>query len=112
MLTIPCMYVIYEVSMLTERQLIPTRALAEMVRRLRSAHEKRNSLILANGGVLSYENTVCLSNQPRKDGSAYPRDNVILETPADLPCPRFVEQAEGPAVIEVCLSFPRYCAKY
>ena len=98
--------------MLTEPQLIRTKALAEMVRRLRLAHEKQNGLILANGGVLSYENTVCLSNQPRKDGAAYPRDNVILETPADLPCPHFVEQAEGPAVIEVCPSFPRYCGKY
>ncbi|OBT70566.1 hypothetical protein VF21_10355 [Pseudogymnoascus sp. 05NY08] len=75
-------------------------AVTEMVQQLRSAHGIRNGLILANGGVLSYENTVCLSNKPRQDGLPYPRENVVLETPAELPCPSFDEQAEGPVTIE------------
>ncbi|OBT38752.1 hypothetical protein VE00_10460 [Pseudogymnoascus sp. WSF 3629] len=75
-------------------------AVAEMVQQLRSAHGKRNGLILANGGVASYENTVCLSNSPRQDGIPYPQDNVLLETPAELPCPPFDMQAEGPVTIE------------
>lgn len=76
-----------------------------MVQQLRSAHGKRNGLILANGGVASYENTVCLSNSPRQDGLPYQQDNVVLETPAGLPCPPFDKQAEGPVTIEVGVSY-------
>lgn len=85
--------------------LIRTQAVVEMVQKLRSAQGKRNGLILANGGVASYENTVCLSNIPRLDGLPYPQDNVVLETPAELSCPPFDEQGEGPVTIEVGISF-------
>lgn len=85
-------------------QLIHTQAVVEMVQQLRSAQGKRNGLILANGGVASYENTVCLSNIPRLDGLPYSQDNVVLDTAAELPCPPFDEQAEGPATIEVGVS--------
>jgi hypothetical protein len=92
--------------MLPRPNLILSQAVAEMVQQLRSAHGKRNGLILANGGVASYENTVCLSNSPRQDGIPYPQDNVLLETPAELPCPPFDMQAEGPVTIEVGVSCP------
>lgn len=98
--------------MLSGPYLIRTQAVVEMVHQLRSAQGKRNGLILANGGVASYENTVCLSNIPRQGGLPYPRDNVVLETPAELPCPPFDKQAEGPATIEVGVSCRQYRDAY
>lgn len=70
-----------------------------MTRLLRSG-KGRNALILANGGVLSYQHVVCLSSQPNK--GAYP-DNRALKI-ANKPKPMVSAEAEGEAVIEVSVS--------
>ena len=75
------------------------------MRELRKASSTRNGLILANGGVLSYQHVVCLSNKPRKDASDYPAQNPLPEHTADL-APAVDGEVEGEAVIEVC----KYCA--
>ncbi|OJJ55381.1 hypothetical protein ASPSYDRAFT_1158981 [Aspergillus sydowii CBS 593.65] len=53
-------------------------AVTEMVRCLRArrcgGHERSNGLILANGGVLTHENALCLSTRPRPNGTPYPVD--------------------------------------
>lgn len=75
-------------------------AITEMARQIRDG-KARNGLILANGGVLSYQHAVCLSSRPRVDGSSYPdnRNHPSLET--NGPVPQIEELAEGEAVIEV-----------
>ncbi|KAA8570519.1 hypothetical protein EYC84_002788 [Monilinia fructicola] len=68
--------------------------LSKMVRQLRAKRspagqgedDKRdggvfNGLVLANGGVLTYQHVVCLSTQPRRDGKQYQEGN---------PCPDVV----------------------
>jgi hypothetical protein len=70
-----------------------------MVRQLRKGGPK-HGLVLANGGVLSYQYVVCLSSQPRKNGRAYP-ENPLPEILSDLPVPQIDERAEGEATIEV-----------
>ncbi|KAJ5753601.1 uncharacterized protein N7511_007754 [Penicillium nucicola] len=53
-------------------------AVAEMVRRLRKLqgrHEPSHGLILANGGVLTTENAICLSTQPDKSHTPYPLED-------------------------------------
>src|SRR5699024_4260703 len=70
-----------------------------MTRQLRSG-KGRNALILANGGVLSYQHVVCLSSQPNK--GPYP-DNRALKI-ANKPKPSITAEAEGEAVIEVSVS--------
>ncbi|TGO49400.1 hypothetical protein BCON_0211g00170 [Botryotinia convoluta] len=66
-------------------------AITEMTRQLRnkrgqaSNHKNTgvsNGLILANGGVLTYQHVVCLSTQPRSDGNEYQDEN---------PCPKIVQ---------------------
>ncbi|KAF7923695.1 uncharacterized protein EAE98_007513 [Botrytis deweyae] len=66
-------------------------AITEMTRQLRvkrgqlSNHKNAgvsNGLILANGGVLTYQHVVCLSTQPRIDGNKYQDGN---------PCPNIVQ---------------------
>lgn len=69
-----------------------------MTRRLRGG-SGRNGLILANGGVLSYQHAICISSSPRK-GMAYP-DIETSECTEPEPTPPFVYEAEGPAMIEV-----------
>lgn len=73
-----------------------------MTRQLRSG-KGRNGLILANGGVLSYQHVVCLSTHPRN--SPYPdsSQNLIENT---TPSPLVDEIATGPGVIEVRRSSP------
>lgn len=71
-----------------------------MVRRLRSGHG-RNGLVLANGGVLTYQYAICLSSQPRKKGSSYPDRNPLPSHVTDLPVPVISAQADGEAIIEV-----------
>lgn len=73
-----------------------------MSRRLRDG-KGHNGLVLANGGVLSYQHAVCLSSKPGKH--SYP-DNRSLKA-GTAPKPMIVEEAEGEAVIEVSLSFHR-----
>jgi len=74
-------------------------ALTEMARQLR-AGKGRNGLILANGGVLSYQHVICLSTHPRKDGSSYPSANPLPETITDIPVPSIEDKPEGYATIE------------
>lgn len=70
-----------------------------MTRELRS-RRYNNGLILANGGMLTHQYVVCLSAQPRKDGKEYPSKNPLPLVVQD-PAPPFVEDASGPATIEV-----------
>ena len=77
--------------------------LTAMVRRLRTGHD-RNGLILANGGVLTYQHALCLSTRPRRRGSAYPDINPLSSHVTDIPVPNVTMHAEGEAVIEVSLS--------
>ena len=78
-------------------------SLTAMVRRLRTGHG-RNGLILANGGVLTYQHALCLSTGPRRRGSAYPDMNPLPSHVTDIPIPKVTVHAEGEAVIEVSLS--------
>ena len=75
-------------------------SLTEMVRQLRKGNGK-NGLVLANGGVATYQHVVCLSTRPKADGSAYPQENPLPDYVDDLPVPKVTTQAEGEAVIEV-----------
>ena len=75
-------------------------ALTAMVRKLRTGHGQ-DGLILANGGVLTYQHALCLSTRPRRDGSAYPNQNPLPSHLTDIPVPAVTARAEGEAVIEV-----------
>ncbi|KAI3391451.1 hypothetical protein diail_7340, partial [Diaporthe ilicicola] len=46
-------------------------AITEMSRKIRDG-KARNGLILANGGMLSYQHAICLSSKPRTQGVPYP----------------------------------------
>lgn len=81
-------------------------ALTEMTRQLRDG-KGENGLVLANGGVLSYQHVVVLSRNPRKD-NAYPKENPLPNEITDIPAPAIEEEAEGEAVVEVWLSHYRH----
>jgi hypothetical protein len=70
-----------------------------MVRELRKG-KSHYGLVLANGGVVTYQHVVILSSQPRKDGSPYPDKNPIPDVITDVPVPHVAKQAEGEATIE------------
>lgn len=74
-----------------------------MVREIRKGNG-RHGLVLANGGVLSYQHVVCLSSKPRNDGSPYPGTNPLPDPVKDAPVPTVDPQAEGEATIEVSLA--------
>ncbi|KAK6359269.1 hypothetical protein TWF696_000432 [Orbilia brochopaga] len=77
-------------------------AITEMTRQLRgnTGHNSRkNGLVLANGGVITYQHVVCLSTHPRVDGTAYPA-NPLPEVLADVSVPPIDETPDGEAVIE------------
>lgn len=80
--------------------LISTQSLTAMVRELRKVNSQ-TGLILANGGVLTNQHVLCLSRQPRQDGSNYPLRNPLPRYITDLPTPSVTAHAEGEAVIEV-----------
>ena len=71
-----------------------------MVRVMRNGNGQ-NGLILANGGVLTYQHVICLSTQPRRDGSAYPDSNPLPLYVMGLLVPPISAEAEGEAVAEV-----------
>lgn len=71
-----------------------------MVRRMRGERFS-NGLILANGGVLTYQHAICLSTQPRGDGRGYPKANPLTEYVRYLSIPSVTAEAEGISVIEV-----------
>jgi hypothetical protein len=80
-------------------------ALTAMVREMRKARgkgEKKNGLVLANGGVATHQHVVCLSSEPRGDGSAYPDANPLPEMVTDVFVPKVVESVNGEqeAVVE------------
>lgn len=71
-----------------------------MVRELRMGNSQ-TGLILANGGVLTYQHVLCLSKQPRQDRSNYPLSNPLPRYITDIPIPSITAHAEGEAIIEV-----------
>ena len=74
-------------------------ALTEMARQLRQG-KSQYGLVLASGGVVTYQHAICLSSQPRRDGSPYPDTNALPEVITDVPVPPVDEQAEGEATVE------------
>ena len=70
-----------------------------MVRELRKG-STRNGLVLANGGVATYQYAVCLSSDPRKDSSPYPEKNPLPPVITDVPVPEIDAIAEGEATVE------------
>lgn len=73
------------------------KALTEMIRQLREGNGK-SGLVLANGGVVTYQYVVCLSSLPRNP--SYPNANPLPESVTDWFVPPIVAAAEGPAIIE------------
>jgi hypothetical protein len=73
-------------------------AITEMSRQLR-ARKAKTGLVLANGGFLSYQHALCLSSEPRRDGSLYldSRDSSAAVVGAPVPVEPF---AQGEAVVE------------
>lgn len=86
-----------------------SQALTEMVRQLRKGNGQ-HGLVLANGGVLTYQHAVCLSCRPRR--SAYPDFNPFPVLTTDVSVPivgphveaQVETQVEGAAVVEVSMS--------
>jgi len=74
-------------------------AITEMTRQLR-AGKGTNGLVLANGGVVTYQHVTCLSRYPRNDGSAYSATKPLEEVVTDVPVPEVEVKAEGEAVVE------------
>ncbi|KAI9745717.1 MAG: hypothetical protein M1818_001253 [Claussenomyces sp. TS43310] len=70
-----------------------------MVRELRKGKHE-NGLILANGGVLTYQHAICLSSQPRRNGTAYPTQNPLPPLLTDISSPPIDTHADGEANIE------------
>ena len=70
-----------------------------MTREVR-AGRVRKGLVLANGGVATYQHAVVLSNEPR--GSAYPEKNPLPDVISDVEVPELVAAIEGEeaAVVE------------
>ncbi|KAG6013622.1 hypothetical protein E4U43_007191, partial [Claviceps pusilla] len=73
-------------------------AITAMTRILRS-RKHHTGLILANGGMLTYQHAICLSAMPRGDDRHYPQSNP-LSASVDEYDPPFVDSAQGPAAIE------------
>lgn len=71
-----------------------------MTRHLRQK-KSRHGLILANGGMLTYQFVVCLSATPRSDGTTYPEKNPLPESLENMPHPLMDQKSGGEAVIEV-----------
>lgn len=73
-------------------------AITEMSRKIRDGKAK-NGLILANGGMLSYQHALCLSSNPRTQGLPYPDSRGISS--AIVGAPAQVEPfVQGEAIIE------------
>ena len=74
-----------------------------MTRQLRQG-KGRHGLILANGGVMTYQHVLCLSTMRRRNGLAYPDKAPFPETVTDVPVPEVDAKVEGEAdaVIEAC----------
>lgn len=77
-----------------------SQAITEMVRQLRGG-QSQNGLILANGGILTYQHAICLSSHPPSNGMVYPNVQAAHQVTVDVSIPRVTYVAEGDAVIEV-----------
>ncbi|KAG9551286.1 hypothetical protein KCU71_g6995, partial [Aureobasidium melanogenum] len=75
-------------------------AITVMTRKLRAGNGT-HGLVLANGGVLTYQHVICLSSQPRTDGQHYPACNPLPSRLEDNTVPTIDETAEGEAIIEL-----------
>ncbi|KAE8372227.1 hypothetical protein BDV26DRAFT_286128 [Aspergillus bertholletiae] len=73
-------------------------AITEMVRQLRGG-KSRNGLILANGGVLTYQHAICLSSLV-PSSNQYPRVQHSHPAAVEASVPRITNVAEGDAIIE------------
>ncbi|KAF4975667.1 hypothetical protein FZEAL_7557 [Fusarium zealandicum] len=73
-------------------------AIVEMTRKIRDKTHQ-TGLVLANGGVLSWQHAICLSAQPRRDHSPYSRQELLGQS-RGASGPIFVDQAKGEALIE------------
>jgi hypothetical protein len=71
-----------------------------MARKLRAGNGT-HGLVLANGGVLTYQHVICLSSRPRADGQPYPARNPLPSILENNTTPAMDEAAEGEAIIEV-----------
>lgn len=74
-------------------------AFTHMARHLRDG-KGRNGLVLANGGVVTYQHAVCLSINPPSGSREYPERNPLPETLAVLPASSIDQQPNGNAVLE------------
>ncbi|KAM0354991.1 hypothetical protein ACHAPU_000835 [Fusarium lateritium] len=83
-------------------------AITEMTRVIRSG-KYRTGLVLANGGVLSWQHAICMSAQPRKNHAPYSKEGV-LDNSQISQGPNIALKAQGEATIEVrevpCQSSP------
>ncbi|KAF2739278.1 hypothetical protein EJ04DRAFT_457971, partial [Polyplosphaeria fusca] len=73
-------------------------ALTAMTRALRHGRRGTKGLVLANGGVLSYQYVVVLSSTPPVH--AYPVQNPLPDEITDVAAPEVEREAEGEAVVE------------
>ncbi|KAL6914781.1 hypothetical protein FSST1_012541 [Fusarium sambucinum] len=73
-------------------------AIVEMVRVIRSG-KHQNGLVLANGGVLSWQHALCLSAQPKRNCSPYQAQR-LLDNGQTSQGPTFTPEAQGEAIIE------------
>ncbi|KIX05726.1 uncharacterized protein Z518_03698 [Rhinocladiella mackenziei CBS 650.93] len=69
-------------------------AITEMTRQLRKG-QGRHGLILANGGVMTYQHVICLSTMRRRSDSPYPEQPPLPEYVTDLPVPIVDAKVEG-----------------
>lgn len=81
-----------------------------MVRQLRRG-QGQNGLILANGGILTYQHAICLSSRPPSNGIMYPNVQNAHQVAIEVPISRVTHVAEGDAVIEVSRSI-NYSMQY
>lgn len=71
-----------------------------MVREMRN-DTFQTGLVLANGGIMTYQYAVCLSRKPRRDNLPFPTENVLPAMITDVPIPETDEIADGEATVEV-----------
>ncbi|PSR81431.1 hypothetical protein BD289DRAFT_462123 [Coniella lustricola] len=74
-------------------------AITEMTRQIRNG-KFQNGLVLANGGVLSYQHALSLSSNPRRHDSPYPDSRINSDAVVAGQTPVIETFAEGAAVIE------------
>ncbi|KAH7040931.1 thiolase [Microdochium trichocladiopsis] len=74
-------------------------AITEMTRLIRKS-EVKTGLILANGGMLTYQHALCLSKGARREASPYPSKNPLPEFSKGVIAPPVSEKPQGRAIIE------------